>query len=292
MTAIDIFVQILSGISYGMLLFLVASGLRLIFGVLRVVNFAHGSFYMLAAFVSYTVTTQAGGGNLGFFLALLVTPLVLAAVGALIEILLLSRIIARPHHYQLILTYGMTLIFADLVRLIWGAEFRSVPRPPLLSGSVEILGRPFPSYYVMVILTGLAIAAVLWFVLTRTRFGRTVRAIVSDRDMVNALGVNVPAICTIVFAGASWLAGLGGALVAPVGSIAVQMDAGIIVEAFAVVIIGGVGDVRGALLGALLIGILQSLGILIAPRLAITFVFIALCLVLLVRPQGLMNVRP
>lgn len=291
MSATDFLIQVLSGLSHGMLLFLVASGLTLVFGVLRVANFAHGSLYMIAAFVCYSVTLRLGSGNVGFLAAVLITPIVIAALGAMIEVLLLRRIITRAHHYQLILTYGLTLIFADLVRLIWGSEFRSVPRPPMLNGAVEILGRPFPTYYVAIILIGFVIALALWIALNHTRFGKTVKAIVNDREMVEALGINVPAVCTAVFVGSAWLAGLGGALVAPVGSVAVQMDIGIIVEAFAVVIIGGVGDIRGALIGAILIGILHSLGILIAPRMAIAFTFIALCLVLLIRPNGIMGAR-
>jgi branched-subunit amino acid ABC-type transport system permease component len=287
----DLLIQVLSGLSYGMLLFLVASGLTLVFGVLRVANFAHGSLYMLAAFVTYTVALRVGGGNAGFLAALIVTPIVIAAVGAVIEVLLLRRIVTRPHQYQLILTYGLTLVFADLVRLIWGSEFRSVPRPPMLSGAVDLFGRPFPTYYLAIIVVGVLIAGGLWLLLNATRFGKTVKAIVNDREMVGALGINVPAVCTIVFAGSAWLAGLGGALVAPVGSVALQMDISIIVEAFAVVIIGGVGDVRGALIGAILIGLLHSLGILVAPRMAIAFTFIALCLVLLIRPSGIMGTR-
>lgn len=291
MSLTDIAAQVLSGVSFGMLLFMVASGLTLIFGVLRVANFAHGSLYMVAAYASYTITVLLGGGNFGFLAALVVAPLLVACLGGIVEILLLRRIVARPHQYQLILTYGLTLIFADLVRIAWGSEFRSIPRPPSLSGSISLLGRPFPTYYVAIIAGGVGVAIALWFVLTRTRFGKTVRAIVSDREMVNALGVNVPAVCTLVFVVAAWLAGLGGVLVAPVGSIALGMDSSIIVEAFAVVIIGGVGDVRGALLGALLIGVLHSVGILVAPRMAVAFTFIALCLVLVLRPQGLMGVR-
>jgi branched-subunit amino acid ABC-type transport system permease component len=287
----DLLIQILSGVSRGMVLFIVASGLTLIFGVLRVANFAHGSFYMVAAFVTYSVTRWVGGGTTGFIASLVLAPLCVAAFGVLIEVLLLRRIMHREHFYQLILTFAVTLIVADGVKLIWGRDYRSVPRPPILEGSINILGRPFPLYYVMLIVIGLVIAVALRLMLDKTRFGKTLRAAVADGEMVGALGINVPALYTGVFALGAWLAGLGGALAAPVGSIAVGIDNNIIIESFAVVIIGGVGSVPGALVGALVIGIIQAVGIMVAPRLAIAFIFMALCAVLLVRPQGLLGRR-
>ncbi|GGH27883.1 hypothetical protein GCM10007036_36740 [Alsobacter metallidurans] len=287
----DVLIQILSGVSRGMVLFIVASGLTLIFGVLRVANFAHGSFYMVAAFVTYTVTRMAGGGMPGFLASLVIAPLCVAALGAAIEMLLLRRIQHRDHFYQLILTFAITLIVADGVKMIWGRDYRSVPRPQLLEGSISIFGSPFPSYYVLLIVIGLVIALALRLMLERTRFGKTLRAAVADGEMVGALGVNVPLLYTGVFTLGAWLAGLGGALAAPVGSIAIGIDNSIIIESFAVVIIGGVGSVSGALVGALVIGVLQAIGIMVAPRLAIAFIFIALCAVLLLRPQGLLGRR-
>lgn len=285
----SILVQALSGISSGMVLFLVASGMTLIFGTLRVANFAHGSFYMIAAYLSFTITRSIGGGTGGFLLSLLVAPLCVALLGLVIERFLLRRIATRAHQYQLILTYALTLIMADAVKLIWGRDNRTVPRPAALDGAFEILGTPFPTYYAMLIVVGAVIALALHVLLTRTRFGKVLRASVADGQMVGALGIDVPRLYTGVFALGAGLAGLGGALAAPVGSISLGIDSSIIIECFAVVIIGGVGSVGGALLGALIIGVTKSVGILFAPKLAIAFIFIALCAVLVFRPQGLLG---
>jgi branched-chain amino acid transport system permease protein len=289
MTATDILLQILSGLSRGMVLFIVASGLTLIFGVMRIANFTHGSFYMLAAFVSYSVTLAVGSRDLGFIVSLVLAPLAVAAVGVMIEVGLLRRIATRPHQYQLILTYALTLVFADGAKFVWGANTLSVPRPAALDGGIAILGRPFPTYYLALIVIGLAIAILLEGLLNRTRIGKILRAAVADGEMVGALGINVLQLNTVVFAFGAWLAGLGGALAAPVGAISIGMDTSIIIESFAVVIIGGAGNILGALIGALLIGVVQSLGILVMPKLAIAFVFIALCSVLVFRPQGLLG---
>ncbi len=285
----DILVQVLSGVSRGMVLFVVASGLTLIFGVLRIANFAHGSFYMLAAFFTYTVTLMVGDRNLGFLAAILVAPVAVALIGAGVEVLLLRRIAVREHQYQLILTYALTLIIADLTKLFWGRDYHSVPRPTFLDGSIPIFDRPFPSYYALLVMIGMVIAIALSLLLSRTRLGKVARAAVSDREMVNALGVNVPLLYTAVFGIGAWLAGLGGALAAPVGSIALGMDSSVIIESFAVVIIGGVGSVPGAFVGSMIIGIMQALGIMVVPRLAIAFIFLVLCAVLIVRPQGLLG---
>lgn len=288
---IDILIQLLSGVSRGMILFVVASGLTLIFGVLRIPNFCHGSFYMLAAFVTYSITTLFGGSNLGFLASLIVAPLVVMAFGAAIEFFLLRRISNREHLYQLIVTFAITLIVADGIKLIWGGSYRSISYPPMLEGSLSVLGRPFPEYYVLVIVAGIVIAALLALIIERTRFGRVLSAAVIDPEMVGALGINVPRLYTTVFALGAWLAGFGGALAAPIGSVSLGIDNSIIIESFAVVIIGGSGSIVGAFAAALIIGIVQALGIMVAPRLAIGFIFIALCAVLLLRPQGLLGRR-
>ncbi|CAG9187014.1 MULTISPECIES: branched-chain amino acid ABC transporter permease [Burkholderiaceae] len=285
----SILVQALSGVSSGMVLFLVASGMTLIFGTLRVANFAHGSFYMIAAYLSFTLTRWVGHGTWGFVVSLVVAPLIVALLGLVVERFLLRRIATRAHQYQLILTYALTLILADAVKMIWGRDNFTVPRPGALDGAFDIFGTPFPSYYALLIVVGAVIAVALHLLLTRTRFGKVLRASVADGQMVGALGIDVPRLYTGVFALGAWLAGLGGALAAPVGSISLGIDSSIIIECFAVVIIGGVGSVGGALLGALIIGVTKSVGILFAPKLAIAFIFIALCAVLVLRPQGLLG---
>jgi len=287
----DIIIQLLSGISRGMILFVVASGLTLIFGVLRIANFAHGSFYMLAAFLAFAVTNYVGASNLGFVASLIVGPLVIGAFGLAFEYLLLRRIADREHLYQLIMTFAMTLIIADGIKMFWGGAYRSIGYPPFLSGSIDILGRPFPTYYLLVIAMGVVIAILLSLMIERTRFGRTLSAAVVDPEMVGALGINVPKLYTLVFGLGAALAGLGGALAAPIGSVSLGIGDSIIIESFAVVIIGGSGSIPGAFLAALIIGIVQALGIMVAPRLAIAFIFIALCAVLLLRPQGLLGRR-
>lgn len=290
MTA-DLVIQILSGINRGMVLFVTASGLTLIFGVLRVVNFAHGAFYMLAAYLTYSVMKYSGGTDAGFLAALIVVPLCLAALGAVIERVLLRQILSRDHLYQLALTFALTLIISDLVKGFWGGDNLSVSRPPLLDGSIHILGRLFPVYYVAVVSIGLATVIVLSFVIARTRFGLVIRAAVIDPETVGALGADVPQLHMIVFALGIWLAGLGGALAAPLGSVSLGMDSSIIIESFAVVLIGGSGSIAGAFVGSLILGITQSLGILVAPRLGVVFIFLVLIAVLLTRPQGLMGRR-
>jgi branched-subunit amino acid ABC-type transport system permease component len=283
----NILIQSLSGLSSGMVLFLVASGMTLIFGTLRVANFAHGSFFMIAAYLSFSITQWIGQSTSGFTASLLLVPIVLGALGAGVEFFLLRRISTRAHQYQLILTYALTLIFADMVKMIWGRDNRMVPRPTGLDGAIDLFGTPFPAYYLMLIVVGALVAVMLHLLLARTRFGKVLRASVADGQMVGALGINVPRLYTGVFALGAGLAGLGGVLAAPIGSISLGIDSSIIIECFAVVIIGGVGSVTGALAGAILIGITKSIGILFAPKLSIAFIFIALCAVLVFRPQGL-----
>jgi branched-chain amino acid transport system permease protein len=289
MSATDLFIQILSGLSRGMIIFIVASGLTLIFGVLRVPNMAHGSFFMIGAFAAYTIVRLVGEPTLGFLSALLIVRFFVAFIGLVIEILMIRRVYRRVHEYQLILTFGLSIALADLVKLIWGPQFLTVPRPTLLQGGVEFFGRSFPTYYLFLLVVGVCIAAAVFCFLTQTRIGKVVRAATIDRDMVNALGVNVSMVNTIVFVLGAWLAGLGGVLAAPIGSVSLGLDQSIILECFAVVIIAGVGSVPGAFIGALLIGIVHSVGILIAPRMDTSFIFLVLCLILVFRPQGLMN---
>ena len=286
-----IFIQLLSGITRGMILFSVAVGLTLIFGVLRVANFAHGSFYMLAMYMAYTVIVMNVSPTYGFLLALVIVPVVMALFGIVIDNLLLRRIVLREHQYQFILTFALSLIIADGVKLFWGKEYHSILRPAFLSGCVQIFDRPFPVYYIMIILVGAALAIFISLLMTRTMFGKIVRASISDREMVSSLGHNVGLINTSVFAMGSAITGLGGVLGAPIGSIGLGIDTAIIIEAFAAVIIGTPGNVYGALYGALIIGVIHSIGIMFAPRLAIVFIFIVVCFVLVYIPEGLMGKR-
>lgn len=282
-------IQVLSGISHGAILFVAAAGLTLTFGVLRIANFAHGSLYMVGAFVVYSVAQVIGSSDAGFLLAVVVAPLVVGLLGAIIDVALLRRIASRASQYQLIVTYAVTLIIADLTAMLWGRNHLTVPRPPLLNGGISITGYIFPVYNALLIAVGLLVAITLSLLIGYTRIGKIIRAAVMDKEMVAASGVDVLKLHTLVFALGAWLAGLAGALAAPVGAISVGMDANIVVECFAIVIIGGAGSISGAFTAAMVVGLVQALGIIAAPRLASAFIFLTLFIVLLARPQGILG---
>jgi branched-chain amino acid transport system permease protein len=274
----------LAGISTGMFIWLVASGLTLIFGVLRVLNFAHGSFYMLGAYVCFTVLKYMGSN---FWLGLIFGPLVVAVVGYAMERFLLRYVYHLELPYQLLLTFAMVLIFDDLVKMIWGAGSMGSPTVPGLSGSVSILGRNFPVYNLFIIAVGPLVALGLYGLVEKTWWGRIVRSAASDREMASAIGIKVPMLYTAVFMFGAWLSAMGGALAVPyVGLITPGMGEAIIIEAFVVVVIGGLGSLRGAFLGSLVIGLLNSFGTRFIPMLDMFLIFILMAVVLLWRPQG------
>ncbi len=274
----------LAGISTGMFIWLVASGLTLIFGVLRILNFAHGSFYMLGAYVCFTVLKYMGSN---FWLGLVFGPLVVAAVGYVMERYLLRYVYHLELPYQLLLTFAMVLIFDDLVKMIWGAGSLGSPTVPGLSGSVSILERSFPVYNLFIIAVGPLVAFGLYGLVEKTWWGRIVRSAASDREMASAIGIKVPILYTAVFMFGAWLSAMGGALAVPyVGLITPGMGEAIIIEAFVVVVIGGLGSLRGAFLGSLVIGLLNSFGTRFIPMLDMFLIFILMAVVLLWRPQG------
>jgi branched-chain amino acid transport system permease protein len=284
-------VQLLSGLANAMFLFLIASGLSLIFGVTRIVNFAHGSFYMLAAYLTYSLAAALPGGPAAFYLAALLAALAVAALGGLVEVLLLRRVYRAPELYQLLLTFALVLITADVVRWVWGADNKTGPSAPGLAGSVPVAGQLFPSYDLAIIVFGPLVALGLWLLFHRTRWGVLIRAATQDREMVAALGVDQSRLFTSVFVLGSFLAGLGGALQVPRLALTTVMDTSVIVEAFVVVVIGGMGSVWGALLASLLIGVLNAFGVLLLPKIAIVLIFVVMAVVLVVRPWGLLG-RP
>lgn len=281
--------QLLIGLSRAMILFIVASGLTLVFGVLRVINFAHGSFYMLGAFLAFTLATAWGAGFGGFWLALLVAPLAVAAVSLAVERGLLRTIYNREHLLQMLLTYSLVLIFNDVIKLIWGVEFKSLPVPGALTGSFAFLGASLPRYNSFLLLVGPVVAVGLWLFLHRTRIGKICRATATDQEMVDALGINSRLVFAAVFALGGWLAGLGGVLMAPTVNIVLGMDTSIIISAFLVVVIGGLGNVWGTLLSALIFGVGESLGVLFWPRFALVFPFLIATVLLILRPSGLLK---
>ncbi len=286
--------QFLNGLASAASLFIIASGLTIVFGVTRIVNFAHGSLYMLGAYVAVTVLgplLDISRSFPMFALALLLAALATGLMGIAIEISLLRRVYKAPELLQLLVTFGLVLIVQDLVIRIWGPLEILGPRAPGLRGAVSILGTPFPEYDLFLIAMGPLVFGGVWLLLNKTRFGVLVRAATQDREMVAALGVNQ----SLLFTGALFLggalAGLGGALQVPRAAASPQMDIAVLTDAFVVTVIGGMGSVPGAALAALLIGQLNAFGIVILPRSTLVLVFLLMAAVLIVRPQGLLG-RP
>ncbi len=284
-----ILAQFLTGLAYASTLFLVSAGLTIIFGVTRVVNFAHGSLYMLGAYLAYTITAQLPETPLGFFGGLLLAAGVVAIAGVLIEVLILRRIYESPEIFQLLATFGVVLIVQNLTLWVWGPEDLFAPRAPGLAGAVEIAGAFVPQYTLFLLAAGPLVLAALWLVFQRTNWGIDVRAATSDGLMAAALGVNRKRLFTSVFALGAFLAGLAGALQIPRESITLQMDLAVIVEAFVVVVVGGLGSIGGAFLASLLIGLLHAFGVLWLPKSTLVLAFAAMALVLIVRPYGLLG---
>ena len=274
-----------------MFLFLIAAGLSLIFGVLRVLNFAHGTFYMLGAYATFQLVQWLGVSGGRFWLTALGGALAVAALGGVIERVLFRRLYGKDELYQLLFTYALALILGDAAKMLWGTQQKSVSRPPELTGALHLFGATIPHYNLFIILLGPAIALAFWLVLQRTRAGRYIRAAALDRETLGALGVNVDALYTWVFVLASFLGGLGGALISPMRATTPGMDTEVIVEAFVVVVIGGLGSFWGTFLGALIYGQVLSFGILFFPRFSIFSIFALMAAVLIIRPWGLLG-RP
>jgi branched-chain amino acid transport system permease protein len=286
--------QAVSGLAGASALFLTAAGLTLVFGVCRIVNFAHGSLAMIGAYVAVTVLPPllAWSPSLpAFLLGVLVSALAVSALGAVVEVLLLRRIYRVPELFQLLATFGLVLVIQDGVLQLWGPEDIPGPRAPGLGHGVAILGERIPAYDLFLIAVGPVVLALLALLLRATRFGLLVRAATRDREMVAALGVNQALLFTGVFALGAFLAGLGGALQVPRIPASGGMDLPIIAEAFVVTVIGGMGSVPGAFLAAVLIGLLQAFGILLFPKITLVLVFLVMAAVLMLRPQGLLG-RP
>ena len=282
------FIQLMNAISLGMNLFIIAVGLSLIFGVLRVINFAHGAFYMFGAYIVYTVAHELG---LGFWAGVAASALGLAAMAVVIERSLFRFIYDKEHLMQLLLTFAIVLIMGDLAKVIWGTDQYSVSYPAGFDGATNLGISYYPSYRVLLSAIGPLIAIACWLFIERTRAGRLIRAAKQDREMLSALGINVPMVYTGIFVIGSALAGVGGAFAAPFNSPVPGMDTTVIVECFVIVIIGGLGSLWGSFLGALIYGIVFNFGTVIIPNWQDVFAFLLLVVVLLVRPWGLFG-RP
>ena len=290
MTLITLVNQFISGATYGLVLFMVALGLALIFGVMSIVNLAHGSLYMLGAFFGYFIWSALRDMQFSFWLSVLLAGLGVAAAGGILEYLL-RPFYRRGHTDQILFTYAFMYIIADLVKMFWGGRYYTLPRPPGLEGSLTIAGIILPTYNLFIIGVSLSIAALLWFLLARTKLGKIIRAAVFDREMVGILGIRLPWLFALVFGIGAFVAGAVGLLAAPMGSIAVGMDVEIIVPVFVVCIIGGMGSFLGALIASLIIGEVYAFGILVLPQVAMAFMFLVVIVILIIRPQGLFG-RP
>ena len=279
-----LFVQVLQGVMEGIFLFLIASGLTLIFGVSRIVNFAHGSFYMVGAFLTYQIYPWiAEGTALGFFATIVICGLLVAALGLLFEVFLLRRVYHAEELMQLVLTLAAVLIIRDATKFIWGLDDVTVSLPDTLAGAAVVGGTYLPTYQLVMVGVGVVVLAAVWGFLKFTHAGIILRAATDDRGMVALLGINQAHVFSSVFAIGCFLAGIAGGFAAAFESINYLLDTRVIVLAFIVVVIGGLGNFYGALYASLAVGILKALGLLFAPRLSMVIIFLLMAVVLLIR---------
>lgn len=276
---------LLNGLAYSMLLFLMAAGLSLIFGFMNVLNFAHGSFFMIGAYVGLTVVRSTGN----FWLAVLASAIVVGVLGYVAEKILLTRIYQRRHMDQAILTMGLSYMCADVTQSIWGTALNSVAAPAPLNTAIDLLGRPFPMYRLSVIGFGLVVALALWLTIGHTRIGAIIRAGTTDREMVAGLGVNVGLVFSLLFALGVALAGAGGVLGSPILGVKLGMDVDTFIRTLVVVVVGGLGSLPGAFWGAILVGMSETIGIALFPQFALVLSYAIMALVLLVQPAGLLG---
>ncbi len=293
-------IQFINGLQLGILLFLLASGLTLIFGIMDFINLAHGSFYMVGAYFCATLTFLTGS----FVLAALIAVAGVFIVGVIVETTIVKRLYRSDHLDHVLVTFGLILVFDTLVQMIWGPEGMVIPLPAVLDGQFEVASLVFPSYRLLIIVSGLLVAAGLYVLVMKTRLGMLIRAGASNRDMVSALGVNINRLFMLVFALGAALAGLSGLLIAPITETNIGMGNGIIILAFVVIIIGGIGSIKGAFYAALIIGLIDTMGRsyldsllklfmsvqnaeTAAPAISAMLIYILMAVILAVRPQGL-----
>jgi branched-chain amino acid transport system permease protein len=296
--------QGLNGLQFGLMLFLLAAGLTLVFGIMDMINLAHGSLYMVGAFMASTLVQATGSFWLGVLLAIPAT----AVVGMVLEISILRTLYARDHLSQVLATFALILIINELVRLVWGSD-AALPMPQSLSGPVQLFpGLTYPAYRLVIIAVGLAVALFLYLLIAKTRIGMLVRAGASNREMALAMGVDIKLLFTAVFGVGAALCAVAGALLAPLLAVQVGMGENILILAFVVIVIGGIGSIRGALVGALLVGVVDTIGrafLPIAfgaflppqlasaagPAIASVMIYLIMAVVLFFRPQGLFPAR-
>jgi branched-chain amino acid transport system permease protein len=284
-----IVVQLLNGVQLGLMLFLMASGLTLVLGMMSFINLAHGSFYMIGAFIASSLLAWTGN----FMLSLLVAVAGAGIVGLFLEIVMLRKVYQQSHLQHVLITFGLILVFNELARLIWGPFPVPLPVPALLAGSVEILpGITYPTFRLAILFVGLAVAAALYVVITHTRSGMWVRAGASDRAMAGAIGVDIELMFSLLFGMGSALAGLAGVMAGPILTVQVGIGEPILILSLVVTVIGGIGSIRGAFLAALLVGVIDTFGrILFPPAIGSMMIFLLMAVILACRPQGLFPAR-
>jgi branched-chain amino acid transport system permease protein len=280
------FVQLINGLQYGLLLFLIASGLTLVFGVMGILNLAHGSMYMVGAYLAWYCFQQTGS----FALSAVISAVIALMLGILIERTLICRLYKRNHLDQVLLTIGMIFVFNALQSLLWGNDPLGVDVPEALSGSIRLADVvEYPVYRVFVALFCIGVAAALYYIINRTRLGMLIRAGESNREMVECLGVDISRLYTIVFGAGVMLAAVAGVISAPIASIVPGMGEHVLITCFVVVVIGGMGSIKGALVGALLVGVVDTFASVLVPDVASMIVYILMALILLIKPQGLFS---
>ena len=279
--------QILNSLQFSMLLFLLAIGLSVVFGLMDYLNLSHGTIYMFAAYVAFSIT-QLGGS---FWAALVLAPLVAAAVGVLLYFVLLKRAERTGHLTQVLLTVGVIYMGTDLLRIAYGDLPKGLTQPALLGGTVDLVGIRYPAYRLFIIALGLCVMLVLYLVLERTRLGALVRAGVDDRATAETLGIDIGKVFTLVFGIGTYLAGVAGVVAAPIFGVYPGMDVSIIIVVLIVVVVGGLGSLKGAIVGSLLIGFADTFGKLLLPQFAMMMIYLVMALVLIFRPSGLMPAR-
>ena len=278
--------QLINGLVFGMLLFLMSAGLSLIFGLMNVVNIAHGSFFMLGAFFGLAIMTWTGS----FWAALAFSWIPAVIIGIIMERVFLRYLYNRGHLDQVLLTFGFTFVFVDAVRWVWGPDIRNLGVPPILEGAIEVAGVIMPKYRIFLILFGGIVALLLWLFLERSRVGAMVRAGVDDANTAAGLGINVPLLFASIFALGVGLAAIGGAAAGPVLGLYPGMDIEILIPAFIVVVIGGMGSLRGAFVSSIFVGLVDTFGKAYFPSYAMFIIYLLMVVVLLTRPNGLFGV--
>ncbi len=283
----ELFIQLLNGIQYGLLLFLLASGLSLIFGIMGVLNLAHGSFYMVGAYLAFWLAREIGN----LWLAIPIELAMVLLIGVILESTLFSRLYHRDHLQQVLLSFGLILIFEELRSILFGDDVHSVPVPPLLSASIPLTGTlSYPVYRLFISGACLVVAGLMYVVIQKTRIGMMIRAGSTNREMVQSLGINIKLIYRWVFAIGVTLAALAGLIAAPVSSVYPGMGSQILIICFVVVVVGGIGSIKGAMISALIIGIVDTLGQVVLPEFSGVAVYLLMAVILLWRPQGLFRV--